>query len=58
MQTSIKKCWQEFAIFLNLFKINMYSKKKCFQSNDYGHMDVNQNKFGGLIIITALVHGI
>jgi hypothetical protein len=43
------------------FKVNTYLKihveKKLFQSNEYGRMDVNQNKFGCPIIITALFHG-
>jgi hypothetical protein len=44
-------------MFLNLFKINIYLKKNIFQSNEYGRMNVDQNKFGDPIIITALVHG-
>jgi hypothetical protein len=36
------------------FKMNL--EKKLFQSNKYGLMDVDQNKFGGPIIIIARVH--
>jgi hypothetical protein len=35
----------------------MHLEKKLFQSNKYGHMDVDQNKFKSPIIITALVLG-
>jgi hypothetical protein len=31
--------------------------KNNFQSNVYGHMNVDQNKIGGPIIINVLVHG-
>jgi hypothetical protein len=34
----------------------MHLEKKLFQSNEYGRINVDQNKFGSPIIITALVH--
>jgi hypothetical protein len=35
----------------------MHLEKKLYQSNEHSHIDVDQDKFGGLIIITTLVHG-
>jgi hypothetical protein len=35
----------------------MHLEKKLFQSNEYGRMDVDQNKFEDPIIRIALVHG-